>query len=167
MVLDFPKPILTAVNGPAVGVGVTLTSLTDRTIASSTATFHTPFATLGLPPEGCSSFNFARLMGEDNANTLLNDAVKIDAATALRFGLVHEVVEPSDLLARAQVVAEECIREGRTRPIIEQGLVQKLRDVNASESIAFGNAIGERRFFEAQYRLAQSKGKTNEAWIWW
>lgn len=64
MFLDFPKPVLAAVNGPAVGVGVTSSTLTDAILASSTATFHTPFAMLGLPPEGCSSFNFPRLLGE-------------------------------------------------------------------------------------------------------
>lgn len=167
MVLNFTKPIMVAMNGPAVGVGVTLSSLTDRILASSTATLHTPFAKLGLPPEGCSSFNFPRLLGEENANMLLHDAVKLDAQRALRIGLVHEVLEPDQLMSRAQELAEEWVRQGRLRPIVEQGLVDKLKAVNAQESEAFGAAISDRRFFEAQYRLSREKGKSSEAWVWW
>merc|ERR1711879_885628 len=122
--MGFPKPILTAVNGSAVGVGVTSATLTDTILAASTATFHTPFAKLGLPPEGCSSFNFPRLLGQDNANMMLKDAVKIDAQTALRIGLIHEILEPEKLMARAQEIAEDWIRQGRQRPIIDQGLVE-------------------------------------------
>merc|ERR1711933_527077 len=77
MLLDFSKPIVCAVNGPAVGMGVTSAALADKVLASPTATFHTPFAKLGLPPEGCSSFNFPRRFGEANAKRMLEDAEKI------------------------------------------------------------------------------------------
>lgn len=167
MVLDFPKPILSAVNGPAVGVGVTFSTLTDRVIASSTATFHTPFAKLGLPPEGCSSFNFARLFGEANARILLQEAEKIDAQTALQFGLVHEICEPECLMSRAHEIAQEWVQQGFVRPIIKEGLVPKLKEVNAEESVAFGKAILEPRFFQVQLAKAQEKGKSKDAWVWW
>ncbi len=65
--LGFPKPLIAAVNGPAVGMGVTTASLTDMVVASPSASFHTPFAALGLPAEGCSSYNFPRLLGQANA----------------------------------------------------------------------------------------------------
>eukprot|EP00928_Gymnodinium_smaydae_P076561 TRINITY_DN5959_c0_g2_i1.p1 TRINITY_DN5959_c0_g2~~TRINITY_DN5959_c0_g2_i1.p1 ORF type:complete len:277 (-),score=48.58 TRINITY_DN5959_c0_g2_i1:561-1391(-) len=167
MILDFPKPLLAAVNGPAVGVGVTSSSLTDAILASTTATFHTPFADLGLPPEGCSSFNFARLMGEDNAAVLLRDAWKIDAETALRFGLVKEVLPPEMLMTRAQELAEQWIATGYIRTIIAEGLVEKLKVVNAKESIAFGNAILEAPFYQAQLKKAAAKGKRAEVAVWW
>ena len=69
--LDFPKPILIAVNGPALGASVTSATLCDGIIASDKATFSTPFAALGVTPEGCSSVQFARLMGEENAERML------------------------------------------------------------------------------------------------
>mmetsp|Transcript_123259 Transcript_123259/g.218367 ORF Transcript_123259/g.218367 Transcript_123259/m.218367 type:complete len:281 (-) Transcript_123259:194-1036(-) len=167
MFLDFPKPIIAAVNGPAVGVGTTSCTLMDYVLASTTATFHTPFVKLGLPPEGCSSFNFPRLLGEEKARIMLQDAKKIDAETALSFGLVHEVVEAQQLMGRAQAVAEEWIVQKRARKIVEQGLVQKLKQVNAEESIAFGSAITNKRFFDAQMALATEKGKGGLAWTWW
>merc|ERR1719509_608016 len=65
--LDFPKPIIIAANGPAIGACVTSASLCDAIVASERATFLTPFARLGVTPEGCSSVHFARILGAGNA----------------------------------------------------------------------------------------------------
>ena len=71
--IDFPKPILVAVNGPAIGAAVTSATLCDGIIASEKATFSTPFAKLGVAREGCSSVLFAQLMGEEQAERMLGD----------------------------------------------------------------------------------------------
>ncbi|XP_002741676.1 enoyl-CoA delta isomerase 2-like [Saccoglossus kowalevskii] len=62
--INFPKPLIGAINGPVVGVAVSTLSLFDVVYATDRATFHTPFTALGQSPEGCSSVLFPRIMGQ-------------------------------------------------------------------------------------------------------
>eukprot|EP00854_Cymbomonas_tetramitiformis_P022922 gene22922-27713_t len=165
--ITFPKPIIAAVNGPAVGMAVTTASLTDVILAAPSASFHTPFVHIGLPPEGCSSFNFARIMGEENAAVLLKEGRKIDAQTALQFGFVKEVVPEPGLLERATQVAHDLMQNQPQRPIIRDNLVKKLQQVNAEESIALGQAVLEKPFLQANAKNATAKGDTATAWAFW
>ena len=106
--IDFPKPLIIAANGPAIGACVTSATLADCIIASEKATFSTPFARLGVTPEGCSSVHFERIMGKENAAKMLGpEGWTPTAAEAKLAGFVSEVVPHEQLLARAQEVAEQ------------------------------------------------------------
>ncbi|NWU69824.1 ECI2 isomerase, partial [Pterocles burchelli] len=89
--IDFPKPLIAVVNGPAIGICVTLLGLCDVVYASDRATFHTPFGQLGQSPEGCSSYLFPKIMGLAKANEILLFNKKLTAAEACAQGLVTEV----------------------------------------------------------------------------
>ena len=104
--LTFPKPLLAAINGPAIGASVTTATLCDQIVAAKSATFLTPFARLGVPPEGCSSVHFERLMGDQGLRMLGPEAFKPTGEEAMDIGLVNEVADDSDLMQRALEICE-------------------------------------------------------------
>ncbi|XP_044523925.1 enoyl-CoA delta isomerase 2 isoform X3 [Gracilinanus agilis] len=93
--IDFSKPLVALVNGPAVGISVTLLGLFDIVYATDRATFHTPFTHLGLSPEACSSFTFPKIMGSSKAAEMLVFGRKLTAQEAYARGLVTEVFPDS------------------------------------------------------------------------
>uniref|UniRef100_A0A8C4QPI8 Enoyl-CoA delta isomerase 2 n=1 Tax=Eptatretus burgeri TaxID=7764 RepID=A0A8C4QPI8_EPTBU len=89
--IDFPKPLIGMINGPAVGISVTILGLFDLVYAVDSATFHTPFTKLGQSPEGCSSYTFPKIMGIPKGSELLLFNKKISAREAYNLNLVTEV----------------------------------------------------------------------------
>eukprot|EP01134_Creolimax_fragrantissima_P001946 CFRG1946T1 len=160
--LNFPKPVLIAANGPAIGAAVTTATLSDGIIASESASFNTPFARLGVPPEGCSSVNFERIMGAENARKMLDDGWVPTAKEAKEAGFVLEVVKDEELMPKAQALAEKWIKEGKKRVVAKD-----LWEVNDRESKDLATAFLATPFLDAQYEFLKSKGKTQIANLFW
>lgn len=162
--LDFPKPILVAANGPAIGASVTSATLCNGIIAAETATFSTPFAALGITPEGCSSIHFARLMGEKNAQRMLGkEGWKPTAREALEAGLVQWVVPADQLQPEAQKIAEGWVSNGETRRFLAGSELDELKAVNARESRELADAFLGAAFLKEQGRFLWSKNKKGPA----
>ena len=106
-IFESKKPVIAAVNGPAVGVGVTMTLPMDIRIASSAARFGFVFARRGIVPEACSSWFLPKVVGLNQAAEWLYTGRVFDAAEALKGGLVSRVVPPEDLLPAAMALARE------------------------------------------------------------
>jgi enoyl-CoA hydratase/carnithine racemase len=109
------KPVIAAVNGPAVGVGVTMTLPMDVRLAADSARFGFVFAKRGIVPEACSSFFLPRLVGIAQAAEWVFSGRVFDAQEALAGGLVRSVHPAEELLPAARALAKE-FRDG-TAPV--------------------------------------------------
>ena len=102
-----PKPIIAAVDGPAVGMGAEFTSQCDVRIASTRARFAWNFAHRGLVPDtGAGTWLLPRILGPAKALELLYSGRFVEAEEALALGYVTDVVEPAALPAAARALAE-------------------------------------------------------------
>ena len=101
------KPVIAAINGPVVGLGLVIALYCDLRIASDAARFSTTFARRGLVAEYGMAWMLPRIVGLANALDLLFSARTIDAAEALRMGMVNRVLPQDDFLGRVLEYANE------------------------------------------------------------
>ena len=106
-IYESTKPVIAAVNGPAVGVGVTMTLPMDIRLASENSRFGFVFARRGLVPEAASSWFLPRAVGISKAMEWVATGRVFPAAEALEGGLVRSVHRPDDLLPAAYALAHE------------------------------------------------------------
>jgi enoyl-CoA hydratase/carnithine racemase len=101
------KPIIAAVDGIAIGIGTTMVFHCDYVIASTTATFQSPFIQYGLVPEGASSLMLPRMVGHQRAFSMLVMGRPMSAEDAREAGFVNTVVPPGHAVVEARKVARE------------------------------------------------------------
>ena len=106
---DCKKPIIAAINGPAVGVGITMTLPMDVRLAASTAKMGFVFARRGIVPEACSSWFLPRVVGISKAVEWAATGRVFPASEALEARLVSELLPPEGLLPRARELAMEIV----------------------------------------------------------
>ena len=104
---DCKKPVLAAINGPAVGVGITMTLPMDVRMAAEGAKIGFVFARRGIVPEACSSWFLPRIVGISQAMEWVATGRVFDAQEALAGGLVRSVHPPDELLPAARELARE------------------------------------------------------------
>ena len=106
-IFECTKPVIGAINGPAVGVGITMTLPMDIRLASENAKIGFVFARRGIVPEACSSWFLPRLVGISQAAEWCYTGRVMTAAEAHAGGLVRSVHAPDDLLPAARAIASE------------------------------------------------------------
>jgi enoyl-CoA hydratase len=148
-----PIPTIAAVNGFALGGGCELAMACDIRIAAAHAAFGQPEVNLGIPPGYGGTQRTARLLGSGMALYLCLTGERIDAAEALRIGLVQRVVPGAELLATARAVAATIAAKAplavaATKRAIRDGAAMTLAEGLALEALHFGNLVGSRDFRE-------------------
>lgn len=160
--IDFPKPLLLAVNGLGLGFGVTVLGLADLVFASSDARFKCPFTALGVAPELASSASFPRLLGRQNASWVLMSSEWISARDACDMGLVFRVCEPDDLhdqtMSAARTLAAKPISSlMETKATIMEPLRPALHAAHRRENEAFAALMGGPANIEAMTAFAEKR----------
>ncbi len=142
---DVSKPMLAAVDGAAVGIGVTLLFHCDLVYASERATFTTPFLDLGLVPENASSLLAPRLMGYQRAFELLVLGETFDAARAQEAGFVNGVVDRTEVESVAMAAAKRLAEKPPEALCISRALMRgdprEVRARSDAETAAFSERI--------------------------
>jgi enoyl-CoA hydratase/carnithine racemase len=139
----FPKPIVAAVHGAAVGIGATMLLHCDLVYASETARLQLPFVTMGLVPEAGSSLLLPLRVGRAVASEMALLGAPVDARRARELGLVNDVVAAAELRLRARARAEDLAR-------LPPRALRAARDLMRGDPAALGARIAEEsaRFFE-------------------
>ena len=162
--IHFPKPILAAINGPAIGASVTSAILCDGLIVSDRATLSTPFARLGVTAEGCSSVLFERLMGAESAARMLGpEGWAPTGQAAFDVGLAQWVVPHAELLERAQSIAEGWVTSGQGRTYRAGATRDELDAINARESATLADAFLGVPFLKGQFEFLWKRKKRGPA----
>ncbi|MEQ6903652.1 crotonase/enoyl-CoA hydratase family protein [Nocardioides sp. YIM 152588] len=118
-----PKPVIAAINGPAVGIGATMTLAMDLRLASTRARVGFVFGRLGIVPEACSTWFLPRIVGIQQALEWVYSADILDADAILAGRLVRSVHEPEDLLPAAYALARSFVRD---RSPVALGLAKQM-----------------------------------------
>ena len=124
------KPIVCAINGAAVGIGVTMCLPADQLVASTGAKFGMGFIKMGLVPELASTRLLAARVGLGRASDLMLSGRIVPAADAHRIGLVDDLVEPDELLGRAIATAASYA----ANPDLQLRMTKQLLTLNAAET---------------------------------
>ncbi|KCZ49442.1 enoyl-CoA hydratase-related protein [Hyphomonas pacifica] len=158
---DAEKPLIAAVNGPAIGVGLTMLLHCDIAYAADTADFRAPFTALGLVPEAGSSLLLPLTVGNSMANDILLAGRILTAEEALASGLVSRVLPAGDLLAAAQKTAAAIAASAPTAMRRSKGLIRANRDAVKARMDAEGKIFAEQlkspEFAEAASAFAQKR----------
>jgi len=158
------KPIIAAVHGQTVGIGVTLLLHCDLIVAARSTQFSMPFVSLGLVPEAASSLLLPRQLGLQRAAELLLLGEPFDAARAERLGLINRVVEDEALMESARALAQQLVRQppaalAATRRLLRGDPAALLERIEAEARIFSAQLKSEEFRTAVSAFLARAKGK--------
>ena len=145
---SFPKPIVAAVCGPAVGIGTTMLFHCDLVYAGDNAAFSMPFVNLGVCPEAASSLLVPQMMGYHRAAEALLLGEPFMAEAALEVGLVNRIVPPTEANNLAQAQARKLAAKPlssliETKRLMKKGQAPQIAQQIAEEAVSFGRMLKE------------------------
>ncbi|MEN9539284.1 MAG: hypothetical protein RLZZ126_1519, partial [Pseudomonadota bacterium] len=145
-IASFPKPLVAAVCGPAVGIGTTMLLHCDLVYAGDNAAFSMPFVNLGLCPEAASSLLLPQMFGHHRAAEALLLGEPFMAEAALEVGLVNRIVPPTEANGIAQTQARKLAAKPlsalmETKRLMKSGQAAAVRAQMDEEGRSFGRLM--------------------------
>lgn len=160
-IVNCDKPVMAAVNGPAVGVGLTMLLHCDLSYASETATFRSPFPHIGVVPEAASSLLLPASVGMAWANDVFIAGRVLNAAEALSAGLVSRVFPAASLMDECRKIAANVAAQAPTAMAQTKRLVRANRDAiferMQKEGAIFNAQLNSPEFMEAAMAYMQRR----------
>ena len=160
--IDFRKPLVAAVQGPAIGIGTTMLLHCDLVYASETALFQMPFTKLALCPEAASSYLLPRAIGLTRALDLLLTSKSIDASTAHAWGLVTETAPEASFDALVEerlntlvALPPEALRA--TKALVRGPLAAAAHESVREEARVFGQRLSSAEAMEAMQAFLERR----------
>jgi 2-(1,2-epoxy-1,2-dihydrophenyl)acetyl-CoA isomerase len=140
--IQYPKPIIAAINGAAYGFGFTVTLTCDIRLASERAKFSCAFVRIGVTPEFCSTYFLPKLIGYSKAAELIFTARPFDAHEALEIGAVNQVIPHNRLMPEAKKMAKQIAAlppkaVQKSKEILRHGMQSTLDQVIQHEAMVF------------------------------
>ncbi|XP_064129820.1 chromodomain Y-like protein 2 isoform X1 [Loxodonta africana] len=160
--IQFKKPIVVAINGPALGLGASILPLCDIVWASEKAWFQTPYATIRLTPAGCSSYTFPQILGVALANEMLFCGRKLTAQEACSRGLVSQVFWPTtfsqEVMLRVKEMAScSAVVLEESKCLVRSFLKSVLEDVNEKECLMLKQLWSSSKGLDSLFSYLQDK----------
>lgn len=163
---DAEKPLIAAVNGPAIGVGLTMLLHCDIAYAAASANLRAPFVQLGLVPEAGSSMLLPRMVGRSMANDILLAGRILSAEEALACGLVSRVVADGEVLEAALQTARKIAASAPGAVLKSKALLNmnraEIADQMRAEGTVFAAQLQSPEFAEAAAAFAQKRAPVFE-----
>ncbi|WP_281954822.1 enoyl-CoA hydratase-related protein [Pseudophaeobacter arcticus] len=158
------KPVIAAVNGPAIGIGLTMLLHCDLVYAAASATFTAPFVKLGLVPEAASSMLLSASVGMAVANDILLAGRSLTAEEAHNYGLVSRVFSDAELLQQVAEIANHVAASAPEAMKLSKSLIRHQRDLVAAhmdrESDLFVAQLKSPEFSEVVTAMMQKRAPT-------
>lgn len=140
------KPVIAAINGMCMGGGFEIMLGTDIRIASNKAIFALPEVSLGIVPAGGTLVRLSRQIPFVKAMELILTGEKIDSAKALDFGILNYVVEPDDVMNKAEEIANILLSNSTIAMQIAKESVIKLREIPLEQAFETEAMLGYKAF---------------------
>lgn len=162
--IQYPKLLVVIVNGPSIGIGVTMCGLCDLIYATENATFMTPFVKFGITIEGCSTDLLPKIMGHTKANEMLLLGRTITAHEALQANLVSKIIPQRDIANFVEDLHKEIEQLNmvsfiNNKKLMKEGAQKDLLDTFHRENDYLSEALNSENYANNMALFAKRKSK--------